>query len=555
MTEKYFKMQQPIFKKRFRWHTIIVLAFISAALLACTPDGNQEGDIRLEVVADGSRRTYTYDSVTSVGQLLEVYEIDVSPLDKINPPPFTQISDGMIITIVRVTEEFPCTTRDIPYEVERINITSLSPGEVNVAEAGSNGVERVCERVVYEDGVPVSQTVNDRVIVEPPVNRVEYVGVEDTIDPIPVEGTLAYIAGGQAYIMQSNSSLRRPLTTDGGLDGRVFDLSLDARQLLYTRQTPDPSDELFANELWVIADTRPAEITGIRTPFRDILTAAWRPGVPFTFAYSSATPADIYSGWSAYNDLHIVRMDGQTGDILNVDTIIESNLSGLFAAWGTRFQWSPDGQRMAYAKADGVGLVDFAAGVLLPRTIGFVPFESSLASNWVWQPTLQWSQDSQWLVTTVHGDPFADESAGDSIIFDMAVWQLSDDLVIDGVIERTGIWATPAYSPISINPEFNFQDFSIAYLQARDPLNSVSTEYDLVVADRDGSNPCVLFPGASLRGIRPIDGEGEFVWSPSGNQIAIVYQNDLWLLNVTSGIAQRITNEGPVRAPQWVAES
>ncbi len=534
----------------YRWFALVLLSLL---LIGCeTSANNNENNVRLEVVVDGTRRTYTYDRIASVGQLLTAYEIEVSPLDKVNPPQFTQITDGMVINIVRVTEEINCSDSTLAYEVRRFNTTNLTPGVVEVAEAGANGVERVCYRVVYEDGIEVSSVVRERIVVSPASDRIEYVGVQDTIDPVPIEGTLVYIASGQAYVMQTSSSLRRPLTNEGGLDGRVFDLSSDGRQLLYTRQTADPGDAPFSNELWVILDTRTAEPSGVRTQLRDVLTAEWRPGTPYTFAYSSATPANIYSGWSAYNDLHIIRLDGQSGEIINIDTIIESNLAGLFAAWGTRFAWSPDGEKMAYAKADGIGLVDFAAGVLQPTTINFPHFESSIASNWVWQPTLGWSADGEWLVTTVHGPPYAEESPTNSIIFNLAVWKVSDNLIIDGLIQRTGIWAAPVYSPIKVIPEFNFQEFQIAYLQARDPLNSVSTEYDLVVADRDGSNTRVLFPGASQRGIRPIDGEGEFIWSPSGEQIAIVYRNDLWLLNVRSGIAQRITNEGPVRAPRWI---
>ncbi|PJF44264.1 MAG: hypothetical protein CUN55_04855 [Phototrophicales bacterium] len=535
-------------------YRLLLLFLLAIVLLGCEASTNSTDDskVRLEVVVDGTRKTYTYDRIASVGQLLAAYEIEVSPLDKVNPPQFTQISDGMVITIVRVTEEEKCTDSTLAYEVKRFNTTNLEPGVVEVAEPGKNGIERICYRVVYEDGVEVSSTIRERIILEPAIDRIEYVGVEDNVDPVPIIGTLSYIASGQAYIMQTSSSSRRPLTTEGGLDGRVFDLSSDGRQLLFTRQTSDANDEPFANELWVILDTRSNPPTPIQTELRDVLTAAWRPGVPYTFAYSSATPANIFSGWSAYNDLHIIRLDGQTGNIINVDTIIESNLTGLFAAWGTRFAWAPDGQKMAYAKADGIGLVDFAAGVLLPPTISFPHFESSIASNWVWQPTISWSQDSEWIVTTVHGPPYAEESPTNSIIFDLAVWRVSDNFIIDRLLPEVGIWANPIYSPIAVDPEFGFKDFQIAYLQARDPYNSVSTEYDLVVADRDGSNPRIVFPGTSLRGIRPIDGEGEFVWSPDGEQIAIVYQNDLWLLNVRSGIAQRVTNEGPVRAPRWV---
>jgi len=89
-------------------------------------------------------------------------------------------------------------------------------------------------------------------------------------------------------------------------------------------------------------------------------------------------------------------------------------------------------------------------------------------------------------------------------------------------------------------------------LQARDPLNSLSSEYDLVIADRDGSNSRVIFPAQGRSGLDPFGDQGvEFVWSPSGRHIAIIYQGNLWVVETATGLAQQLTADGQASRPRW----
>ena len=537
---------------------LITLLLITISIVGCDGPAADDSTIRVEVVVDGTRTTYTYPRLTSVGQLLEEYEIEVSPLDDVNPRQFNQISDGMTITIVRVTEEIECSEYELNYEVQEINTTLLAPGEREIAQQGQNGREELCERIIRKDGEIDSRTPQRRTILVRPQDRIEYVGVEDRTEPVAIDGNLVYIASGQAFIIEENSSLRRPLTSEGGLDGRVFDLSEDGRYLLFTRQTSDETDAPFSNELWIVSTVgqpqpTPVHLEGSSLPLSDILAASWRPNTNNIFAYTTATASENFSGWSAYNDLHLAEVNPADGTLVGIDTIILNDASGAFAAWGTRHQWSHDGSLLAYAKADSIGLIDLEAGTYQPR-FTFPYYGSSITSGWVWQPTLHWSYDNQWLVTTVHGAPYGGESEENSIIFDLGVININDNLIISELIRQIGIWGTPVYAPSRTN-DIGIIEFSIAYLQARDPFNSVSTEYDLVIADRDGSNPRVLFPGNNQSGLRPFANQIEtpFAWSPTGLQIIVVYQSDLWLIDVQSGVAQRITSEGPVSAIEWGA--
>ena len=114
------------------------------------------------------------------------------------------------------------------------------------------------------------------------------------------------------------------------------------------------------------------------------------------------------------------------------------------------------------------------------------------------------------------------------------------------VVENAGIWSKPQYSPL-VEENTGY----IAYLRARDLSNSISgsAEYDLVVADRDGSNARVLYPAAGQAGITA--DAPFFTWSPDGQQIAFIYGGNLWVVDVESGIANQITLDRGASHPVW----
>jgi hypothetical protein len=530
---------------------LVLLLLLGSIAAACEPEDNNEREIRVALVADGSQRSFVFDRPISVEQFLRQGNVVLSPLDEVNPSKFTQITDGMTITVVRVTESEECQEQAIPFGTDERPTTDLEPGQRQLIERGENGTARVCDRIILADGVVRSRNFSNQFIIQEPKNEIVAVGRSSTLDPIVIEGTIAYLASGQAWMIRGNSSSRTPLTIEGELDGNVFDLSADGRQLLYTVYTADPNDQAFENELWVILDTN--NPTPIKLPYEDILTAEWLPGRPYSFYYSSAKAGTGLQGWEAYNDLWEVTLNPRDGDILeSPPPIIEDNVTGEFAFWGTRFAWSPDGTNVAYAKSNGVGLIDFEAGDFGPFAVSFPYYNTAILNGWVWQPPLSWSPDGEWVVMTVHGSPYSSESPTDSIIFDIGVFKVDGTLVLKNLITRTGIWANPIYSPQRLGSNGQ-PTYNIAFLQAREPLNSYGTEYDLMIADRDGSNPERIFPPTGLPGIRPVtlENAAPFVWSPSGRQIAVLYQNNLWVVEIETGLAQQITDDGHTSAPRW----
>lgn len=526
----------------------------SLALYACQEDPLGADDFTITVDVDGDAVVYRYSKRVSVGQFLTEVGITLGEHDEVNPLTQSQIRDGMRITITRVVHREDCETQDLPYEVIRQPTQGLRPGEEVLGQTGQNGRLQVCYRIVEKDGMQTSRDKISEVVLEEPRDEIVFVYSEPLDTLVPIDGVLAFIAGRQAMIIQGVTANLNPLTDQGMLDGRVFDLSPDGRQLLYTRSTADPEDPDFSNELWAILDTSAAFPESVSLLLEDVRVAQWVPGRrTYTVSYSTARPRSEGTGWSAFNDLYLAPLNPESGTVLSneFEELIAPNALGSYAYWGRRFLWSPDGTYLAWANADSVGLVDLETGDFqtLLTFAEYAPLLERFQGATVWVPTLSWSDDNH-LITTLHGPPYADEAPEDSIIFDVAVIDVESGMVINPLLPRAGIWSSPTYSPMFTGPDEN-PDARIAYFQARQPLNSPGTEYDVVIADRDGSNATVVFPGPERPGLRTPDPEDGIAWSPSGRQIAVIYQGNLWIVDLNTRQSYPITSDGRASRPRW----
>jgi uncharacterized protein YabE (DUF348 family) len=521
------------------------------ALAACKDNTTQSGDFKITVDVDGERLAYRYNKRVSVGQFLEEQGVTLDEDDEVNPLVQTQVRDGMLITVTRVVERQECENEPLPYQTERRPTQNLPPNEEQIIQTGENGTVQVCYRIVERNGVPGTPVEINRIPIKAPRSEIIYVGSEPPDTLLPIEGVLTYISGGQAWIIEGNTANRNPLTESGYLDGRVFDLSADGRQLLYTRHTPDEDDPSFSNELWVILDTTATFPNPVQLVPEDVRVAQWVR--PYTISYSTANPTADGAGWRAYNDLYLIQLDLETGEMLpgTFEEIISANALGSYAYWGRRLLWSPDGTQLAWANADSLGLVDLETGDFnsLMTFKEYAPLLERFQGAAVWIPTLSWSDDGH-LVTTMHGEPYADEAPEDSIIFDMGVLDVNTGLQIKTFIPQVGIWSVPTYSPVVEDSAGN-PTYFIAYFKARHPLNSPGTEYDLWVADRDGSNERLVFPGPDRPGLRSPDPEDGIAWEPKARQMALIYQNDLWIVDLKTGQAVQITSDGQASRPRW----
>ncbi|HVO71401.1 MAG TPA: G5 domain-containing protein, partial [Aggregatilineaceae bacterium] len=363
-----------------------------AVLGACRGTTLNQKDLTITVEVDGGRLVYRYNKLVSVGQFLDEIGVTLGEYDEVNPLLQTQVRDGMRITVTRVVQRQECENAYLPYETQRQFTQALPPNEERVAQVGENGVMQVCYRIIEKDGVQTSRAEISRIPIKEPRNEIIYVGSKPLETLVPIEGVLTFISGGQAWIIQGNTANLTPLTEDSYLDGRVFDLSPDGHQLLYTRRTPDQSDPDFSNELWAILDTTASFPQPVQLVPEDVRFGQWVSGQqPYTFSYSTASPATEGAGWRAYNDLYLMQVNPETGETLTdgFEEIIPANALGSYAFWGRRFLWSLDGTQVAWANADGVGTVDLKTGEFdtLLSFPEYAPLLARFQGASVWTPT------------------------------------------------------------------------------------------------------------------------------------------------------------------------
>jgi Tol biopolymer transport system component len=521
-----------------------LLALVIALVAVACTQNDETSSLLVTLVVDGRERAMPQTTAVTVDDVLRQAEIELGPLDDVVPPLYSQITDGMRITVARVSEETECDEVEVPYEEQRIPYEALPAGETRLVQPGQNGTQQVCYRVTIRDGVRSNPVQTSTVSLVEAQDAVIYYGPSGELDPATIEGALAYISHNNVWLVRGSSTDgKRQLTNTNDVDVRGFSVTPDGRQIIFTRRIQnEPS---IFNRLWLIPDaTTNPELTAL-VP-ENVLSAQWIPGTTNTISYSTGEAVAESPGFRAYNDLFAMEINPQTGEAIDVRSLVQPSSSGFYPWWPTTFAWSPDGSELACVRADSVGLVDLQTGDCRPL-ITFPLFETR--GPWSWRSSVSFSPDGNLLLTTVHGQPIGSEPPGTSPAFHVAVAD-KEGTFRANVVENAGIWSMPRYSPAVTNPVTGEQRGYIAYLRARDLSNSIndSAQYDLVIADRDGSNATTIFPPPGQAGL---NANATVMWSPDGTQIAFIYQGNVWVIDVASQIAHQLTLDSGATALIW----
>ena len=513
-------------------------------LAACGTPQVQQPDIAVSVSADGASQQVSLPAGSTVQEALAAAGLSLSPADRINPPVYVVLKGGEIIAVTRVREEFETRQVVIPFERLELRNESMPAGETRLVQAGQNGLSEITIRHVFEDGLETGSSTVSETVLQAAVEEIVMIGVQSPFSPVPIPGRLAYLTGGNAWIMETSTALRRPLVTSGDLDGRVFALSSDGKWLLFTRKSSRPADQEI-NTLWAV-NTAAQPSAPVNLGISNVVHFAdWQPGQKYLIAYSTVEPRATAPGWQANNDLHFIGFaEGQVGRTYD---ILGDNSGGVYGWWGTSFSWSPDGQSLAYARPDGAGLVNITAGVLEPL-VTVTPFNTH--SDWAWTPGLAWGSDNRTLYVVTHAPPTGLELPEESPNFDVVSFSLTTDSS-SPFAQQTGMFAYPAAS--SLRQDESGMTYSVAYLQAVFPAQSATSRYRLVVAGRNGAAKRTLFPPEGQTGLALPQSP---VWAPEpvdsgGDFIAIVYEGNLWILDATSGQVQQVTGDGLTGRIDW----
>lgn len=504
-----------------------VLAVLVGVLLG--PAACQNGARQVTIEVDNTRRQVTTEGAT-VRDALTAAGVELGPLDRVRPDVYMETTPGMLIVVTRVGERFETEQVTVPFARKTVVNEALPAGETRLVQLGTNGEDEITYRVVLENGVAVERTEVNRVPLRVPVDEIMAVGAQTNLQSVPISGTVAYLASGNAWVMRDNSSARRPLTTEGDLDGRVFDLSPDGRQLLYTRRL-EGDIETPINQLWLVNTTIVGE-RPISLPVRGVLYGEWSPDGS-RIAYSTAERTTSPPGWRANNDLWIGEPNAAV--ITQATAVISANTTGTYAWWGTTFSWSPDGTAFAYARADQVGVVDVLSGTVTVLA-DFAVYNTY--SEWVWTPGLSWSPDANFLAAVLHEPPADNTNAQDSPVFDL--WMLAGDGSFKvRLAADAGMWSAPVWGAAGI-----------IYGQAVDALHSLDSRYALILRDHDGSNPRRVFPVAGEPGVVA---PPEVAWAPDGATFIFVYNGNLYLSDPSGGTPRQLTANGQNSRPRWRA--
>jgi hypothetical protein len=289
-------------------------------------------------------------------------------------------------------------------------------------------------------------------------------------------------------------------------------------------------------------ETAAADAEPIQLEAESVLWADWSPecqstltGYDCRIAYATGTRAEGSPGWKAENDLCVARPRARDGRLLNRNCIVESSAGGTYGWWGTTYAWSPDGRSLAYARSDEVGIIRASNGARTPLAL-FPPYRTY--AHWVWTPTVSWSSEGKFIITTLHGPAPTGGEPEDSPVFD--VWVLAaDETITAELASEAGMWAAPLYAS---------EGDYIAFGRARSPYTSQTSGYDLYLLDRDGSDRQRLFPPEGEIGL---EYHPEIAWGPGGDRLVVVYQGNLYLIHIPAGEVHQLTVEGSVTAVRW----
>jgi len=524
-------------QRLFPRSSLLILLMAFATLTACRSPQVTSGDIGIHITVDGKTREETIPSGSTVTQALQLSGIMIGNLDKTEPPLYAVLNNGDQITITRVEEKFETEEQIVPFERQVARNESLPEGETRLVQAGANGKEELTYRIVLEDGKEISRSIVKTVTLQDAAPEIVMIGAQSSFAPLPIPGELAYLAGGNAWVIDTSTANRTPLVTTGDLDGRIFFLSPNGSYLVFTRKSTKPADKEI-NTLWAV------KINGGKPFSTGIVNvvhfAGWIPGTN-SIAYSTVEPRSTSPGWQANNDLQ--RYSITTGAKAK---ILDASSGGVYGWWGVMYSFSPDG-RLAYARPDGIGLVDIDGKYIKPL-LDITPFNTH--SDWAWLPSITWGADGKTLYYTSHAPPPSLVDEEDSPFFDISATSFENSATVN-MIQQTGMFAYPSSSPLqSSSSERKYQ---IAYLQATFPEQSETSRYRVVVMDRDGSNRQTIFPANDVPGIQPQTP----VWAPdpiegqSGDFIAIIYQGNLWLVDSGNRQAYQVTGDGLVTRIDW----
>ncbi len=300
---------------------LVALICISGIVAGCARPQATAGSIQVAVNVDGVQLQVDVPGGSSVQQVLQAAGVQLNSLDQVAPPSYTTVTEGTSITVTRIVEQFEIEQIVIPFERQTVRNETIPEGETRLLQPGKNGMQEITYRILLEAGSEISRAPVKNTILTEPVPEIVMIGAQSARTPLQIEGTLAYLNNGNAWVIQGTSGNRRPVVTTGDLDGRILHISPDGRWLLFTRLYQDSEQDI--NSLWVASLSDP-EIDLIDLGIANVVHFAdWLPTSPSrTIYFSTVEPSPSAPGWQANNDLQSISIT-DVGRVLRPQVILE----------------------------------------------------------------------------------------------------------------------------------------------------------------------------------------------------------------------------------------
>ena len=522
----------------------ILILIVSGCSTISQPSVQEEIQIQIDV--DGRQESIQVHAGTTVGDTLDLAGISLTGKDRSEPAVMITLTEDADIHVIRVEENIETEQIVIPFEVIRQPTENLPAGQEKLLQAGKNGLREIISVRVFENSEEVSFSEISSLDLEETVNEIILVGVQSSIAPISLPSPLVYMSNGNAWVMDQSTANRYLLVASGDLDGRVFSLSEDGEWLLFTRAE---EDEDVINSLWVVALDDPEDLLIGLDTLNVIHYAGWVPDIEPKFAFSSVEPRLSAPGWQANNDL-ILKVFSENGWTQRVNTLQETNFGGVYGWWGTDFQFSPEGDFIAYASPDQIGIIPYEEAEK-QVFLELIPFKTQ--GDWAWMPGIGMGPLGNVIFSVDHASQDGSQADEESPVFDLVAIPLTGGGV-QKLVNDVGMFAYPLPSPITAKTTGE-ASYQVAYLQAIFPEQSATSNYRVNMMDRDGSNQHLIFPPSDSPGLQPSRGWG--AWSPITAQVsgtyplAVIYEGNIWILDPETGDAWQVTGDGRVGALDW----
>jgi hypothetical protein len=180
---------------------ILLLAALGLSLLALV--GCQDQPQQLFIEVDRSRRSITTESAT-VRDALTAAGVSLGALDRVSPDLYVETEPGMVIVVTRVEEEFESERVSVPFERKTVINEALPAGETRLIQLGVNGEDEITYRITLENDIEVERTQVSRLPISEPVDEIIAVGAQDRLEPAPIDGVVAYLSAGNAWVMRAD---------------------------------------------------------------------------------------------------------------------------------------------------------------------------------------------------------------------------------------------------------------------------------------------------------------------------------------------------------------